>query len=160
MRGSVSGSGSAAFSPSTATVASRGAEFGVFEWSSRSLRRGAGLAGMDAARSKVKVLAVCFLFYTFFSHNVQYNIESTVLSYKYEVLVLYLSILYYSILCFYSQQSDLLLEYCSFKIIYSKSYSRLPDTLHLHSTTSSRQISYFLFNYMYFISLSYFADYN
>ena len=30
---------------STATVASRGAEFGLFEWSSRSLCRGAGLAG-------------------------------------------------------------------------------------------------------------------
>lgn len=35
----------AAFSRPTATVASRGALFGLFEWSSRSLCREAGLAG-------------------------------------------------------------------------------------------------------------------
>lgn len=46
------------FSSSTATVASRCAEFGVFEWSSRSVCRGAGLAELDAAGSKVRVL-VC-----------------------------------------------------------------------------------------------------
>lgn len=45
------------FSLSTGTVASRAAEFGVFEWSSRSLCRGAGLAGLDAAGSKV---SFCF----------------------------------------------------------------------------------------------------
>lgn len=35
-----------AFSLCTATVASRGAEFGLFEWSSRSLCRGAGFPGL------------------------------------------------------------------------------------------------------------------
>lgn len=35
-----------AFSLFTATVASRGAEFGLFEWSSRSLCRGAGFQGL------------------------------------------------------------------------------------------------------------------
>lgn len=43
------------FSFSKATVASRCSEFGVFEWSSRSVCRGAGLAVLDAAGSKVRV---------------------------------------------------------------------------------------------------------
>ena len=47
---------------STATVAARGAEFGLFEWGSRSVCRGAGLAGwtLRGRRSQAEE-EVCFL---------------------------------------------------------------------------------------------------
>lgn len=69
LRLSNSSSATATFSLSTATVASRGAEFGLFEWSSRSLCRGAGLAlwTLRGWRSEFEP----FIFHVFFSSHSQ-----------------------------------------------------------------------------------------
>ena len=67
--GSGSGSDAAAFSSPTATVASRAAEFDAFEWNSRSVCRGAGLAELDCAGSKVTVWDGWFILNTFYCNS-------------------------------------------------------------------------------------------